>query len=770
MKKTRTAQSAFLNLCISLGLLVFFAGILVALFAPPVVGRSRPTETTPHRSTFPYTFNLDRQTTRAVHGTAAPSGAVQEAWVARYNGPGNGDDEANAIAVDRASNVYVTGYSWGSGSGRDYTTIKYDSVGQQQWVSTYNGPANDDDMAAAITVDGAANVYVTGASLNSDGDLDYATIKYNSAGQQQWVARYNGAGGQFHVDSAVGIAVDSSGNVYVTGTSEGAGTGFDYATIKYDSAGQEQWVARYNGIASALALDGSGNVYVIGSSTGIGTSLDYATVKYNSAGQQQWVATYNGSGNGNDIASAIALDASGNVYTTGVNSESRYATVKYDSAGQQQWVATYPATSAAAVAVNASGNVYVTGYSTSCTNYDYTTIKYNSAGQDQWVARYNGPGNDDDRATAIAVDSSGNVYVTGQSLDSNALYFEYATVKYNEAGQEQWVARYNGPGTGENYARAIAVEASSNVYVTGFSAGSGTDFDYATIKYAQTAGVVEAKDTQGPTPTPTPTTSPTPTPISCQVFENFDAVNPPRLPNGWTASNGINSDGILWQTSNSGLPSPPADSPPNSAWVNDPDATSDKYLDSPPIRIDELENAILTFRSNYALEDGRDGGVLEISLDGGPFDDILSGGGSFLQGGYNGSISTDFCSPIAGRDAWTGNSGGFITTSVALPAGHVIMLRWRMGSDSSGVPGEGWRIDSIEIFCERPTPTATATATSTPTATSTATPTGTATPTTSATPTSTATATATPTTTPRITPTPRAAPTPRLRPTVPPRP
>src|SRR6266404_8984387 len=99
-----------------------------------------------------------------------------------------------------------------------------------------------------------------------------------------------------------------------------------------------------------------------------------------------------------------------------------------------------------------------------------------------------------------------------------------------------------------------------------------------------------------PTPTATPTATPTSTPVECELFENFDFVTPPALPAGWTAINGINPDGILWQTSNSGLPSPPADSPPNAAWVNDPAAISDKYLDSPPIRIDLNTNAFLHFQ------------------------------------------------------------------------------------------------------------------------------------------------------------------------------
>ena len=291
-------------------------------------------------------------------------------------------------------------------------------------------------------------------------------------------------------------------------------------------------------------------------------------------------------------------------------------------------------------------------------------------------------------------------------------------------------------------------------------------------------------------PTATPTATPTSTPLGCALLENFDLVTPPALPVGWTATNGINPDGILWQTSNSGLPSPPADSPPNAAWVNDPTAVSDKYLNSPPIMIQQLENAALMFRNNYSLEAGRDGGVLEISIDGAPFQDILAAGGSFLLGGYNGTISTCCGNPLGGRQAWTGSSGGFITTAVDMNAfqGHTSVLRWRMGSDS-GNTGDGWRIDSVQMVCERPTPTATptttitppftptptptVTATATPTATATATHTPTATPTATFTPTPTATATPTITGTPATpTPTPTARPTPapRLRPTPAPRP
>ena len=510
MKKKGTAQSGLFRLRVLLAVIVFF-GMLLALFS-----KARP-----EAPISPHARHLESQDSHALR-SLAPSGAVQEAWVARFNGPHNGGDSAQAMAIDSSGNVYVTGGSAVSDVVPDYATVKYDSAGQQQWVAYYTGPGNNADFAEAIAVDASGNVYVTGESYDASGaNPDYVTIKYNSFGQQQWVARYDGPAHQH--ETASGIAVDGSGNVYVTGWSWGSEQfGNDYATIKYNSAGQEQWVARYNGPANSsdyargIAVDDSGNVYVTGESFGSGTERDYATIKYNPAGQQQWVARYNGPGNGTDAAYAMAVDHSGNVYITGTSigttfPDFDYATIKYNSAGEQQWVARYNSPGngddgATRIAIDGSGNVYVTGGSLDpITNYEqYVTIKYNSGGQEQWDASYSGPYNGHHVALGIAVDGSGNVYVTGQSLGAG-FHYDYATVKYDPAGTEQWVARYNGPGDSEDSASAIAVDGSGNVYVAGTSVGLGTNTDYATIKYVQ-----------GPPPTPTPTTtaSPTPTPTA----------------------------------------------------------------------------------------------------------------------------------------------------------------------------------------------------------------------------------------------------------------
>jgi hypothetical protein len=214
------------------------------------------------------------------------------------------------------------------------------------------------------------------------------------------------------------------------------------------------------------------------------------------------------------------------------------------------------------------------------------------------------------------------------------------------------------------------------------------------------------------------------TPLSCSPpcslpvmwSENFDNVTPPALPPGWMATNALGPP-PLWITSNSGVPIPPADTLPNAAFVDDPAVVSDKRLDSLPIPLPPASSLQVTFRHNFNLEAsdmdpnlGFDGGVLELSTDGGnTFQDILAAGGSFVTAGYNRTIATDRGSPIAGRQAWSGNSEGFITTVVNLPiVPPGFGLRWRMASDTSG-SNEGWRVDTINIVgCEAvpcPTPT-----------------------------------------------------------------
>ncbi|OQP42739.1 hypothetical protein A4H97_11275 [Niastella yeongjuensis] len=443
------------------------------------------------------------------YGTLKYNPAGVQQWVKKYNNQAGGPDRANALAVDKNGNILVTGGMTRLYSGLDYTTFKFDNNGDKIWKKTYDGPGNGADEASATAVDADGNVYVTGYSAGNGTGNDFATIKYDAAGNAKWTKRYNGPGNG--VDEAKAIAVDKNGNVYVTGLSGGNGTGSDYATIKYDKDGNTKWTKRYNGPANfidesrAIAVDGNGNVYVTGTSFANTISGDYATVKYDANGNQQWVARYDGPANFSDNATALVTDALGNVYVTG-NSLSNvtgedYATIKYNTLGVQQWVARFDhppvnfGDRANAIAVDALGNVYVTGTS----GDDYGTVKYNGAGVQQWAAFYNGPGNSFDGATALTVDAAGNVYVTGSSNGSSDFRNpdDYATIKYDAAGVQQWVARYDGAGKGSDVATAIALDNNGNVYVTGRSFGNGTNLDYATIKYEQ-APLITAKSATSP--------------------------------------------------------------------------------------------------------------------------------------------------------------------------------------------------------------------------------------------------------------------------------
>lgn len=430
---------------------------------------------------------------------------VNQEWVARFNGSADSSDVGESITVDNFGNIYITGYtnSGGSAISQDFCTIKYNSFGMQQWTAIYNSPANNSDGSYAITLDSSGNVYVTGSSYTNNTNFDICTIKYNSSGIQQWVSRYDGVANGY--DYPQSIKVDDIGNVYIAGTSEGISE--DYCTIKYNSAGIQQWIVRYNGPGNNrdrvndMNIDVNGNLYVTGESEGIGTQKDICTIKYNSSGIQQWIARYNGVANSFDGAKKMTLDIAGNIYVTGytrgISTGSDYCTIKYNSNGVQQWVTTYvgPTNSnegdiAFSIATDIVGNTYVTGISEGIASHeDIVTMKYNSSGVQQWIQRFNGQAGRNDNAKSITIDGNSNVYVAGYTyVDSTA---DYIILKYNSSGVQQWSQTYNGLGNGTDRVNAVAIDNLNNIFATGYSSyyGGFSDYDIVTIKYSQTIGI-----------------------------------------------------------------------------------------------------------------------------------------------------------------------------------------------------------------------------------------------------------------------------------------
>jgi uncharacterized delta-60 repeat protein len=367
------------------------------------------------------------------------SSLVTTSWLALYNGTG-GEDVGHAMAVDAEGYVHVAGYSWGVAN--DLIVTKYaEETGAVKWSARYNGPANGNDGAQnTLALGPNGSVYVTGTSDGVGTGRDFITIKYDRNGKEEWARRYDGPGSGW--DFGRRIVVTPDGCAYVTGDSTGANGDTDYATLKYSPDGTLLWCRRYDGeggsadVALGLALRPGGGVVVTGNSTGAAHNLDFVTISYGADGTRNWVAPYDGSGHGADTGDAVAVDDFGCVYVTG---RSRGLT----------------------------------------TGDDYATVKYSAAGALVWEARYEGAGADDPQGLALTADG---VYVTGASETAPG-NLDYYTVKYHLDGTRAWARWYNGPGNGEDVAQALALGTDGSVYVTGHATGVASGADYATLKY-----------------------------------------------------------------------------------------------------------------------------------------------------------------------------------------------------------------------------------------------------------------------------------------------
>jgi len=376
----------------------------------------------------------------------------------------------------------------------DFLTVKYDANGTILWSARYGGPVASVNGISDLAIDKSGNVYITG-DINAGEYGACVTIKYDSNGNELWGAKYDK--GPDMSASAHDIALDAHCNAYVCGSVE-VNDKPKCLTIKYDPNGNEKWANIYDiasahhSVGKAIAADNYGDVCVTGSTfiPKWGESY-YMTVKYDANGTELWAVRY---GQEDSDASAwdIALDESGNAYVTG-ESENRdnrgisgVATIKYGADGNEIWVSRHDmgrVECGGKIALDAQGNVYVGGnlgrhY---MDRVDMLVLKYDPNGSEMWAESYDGPAGYNDWLGNMVVDPPGNVYVAGNS--SNGSDKDYIAIKYNTNGWKKWVQNYDGPANGDDRAGGIALDGAGNIYVTGGSEGSGSDYDCATIKY-----------------------------------------------------------------------------------------------------------------------------------------------------------------------------------------------------------------------------------------------------------------------------------------------
>ena len=410
---------------------------------------------------------------------ARPALAVHEEWNRRWEDRVHGNDEANKVAVDQDGNVYVAGYSTSTTTGTDYRLVKYGPDGTEIWNRRYDGAVHGQDQITGLALDADGNVYVTGSAqevpTNPNGSVyhDIVTLKYDTNGNRLWINRYDDS---FHYDDvATAIAVDADGNAYVTGYFH---LGHYSVTIKIGPDGHTLWKNTYIGPNNqglkpfALAVDAAGNSYITGTSA---SGEICETVKYRTDGAFLWVASFD-SGNGANLGTDIAVDQNDSVYVTGLSATGLYVygtvTLKYNSGGSELWHEVYRVNpnypGESALAVDSKGNVVVTG--------GQGTVKYGPDGSRQLVLSNPGshtpvPG------IGVKVDAGDNIYVANSD---DRLIVD----KFGPDGRMHWQRLFSGPSGESETVTALALDRFDNVYITGFSDGSGNPA-MRTVKYSQ---------------------------------------------------------------------------------------------------------------------------------------------------------------------------------------------------------------------------------------------------------------------------------------------
>lgn len=387
----------------------------------------------------------------------------------RFSGNPDSNGGGNGVAVDSSGNIYVTGFinaglDGQSNSGdiestTDIVLMKYSTTGTKLWTRLTGTASND--VGNGIAIDSSGNIYVTG--YVSDildfqpfaGGSDIVLIKYDSSGNKMWT-RLAGSTGY---DYGNAVAVDSTGNIFVTGYVSNALDGqifrgsYDIVLMKYNTTGHRQWtrLRGTNGIdlGYGVATDTIGNVFVTGHVSAsldgqafTGGLFDIVVIKYNTTGHRLWTKLTGTADD--DYSLGLAVDTSGFIYLVGTISVSNKDAID---------------------GINAIGD------------NEIVLMKYNSTtGTKVWTRLAGSSGND--HGLGVTVDSSKNVLVSGfvnAAVDSQAYgggLFDMVVVKYNSSGHKIWTRLAGSAST--DWGFAVTTDASGNVFVTGSVSG---DFD-----------------------------------------------------------------------------------------------------------------------------------------------------------------------------------------------------------------------------------------------------------------------------------------------------
>lgn len=400
-----------------------------------------------------------------------------------------------------SSFYYTAGATLNSSGNYDLMVTKRNPSGAILWSHTYNGAGNRDDYATDVQIDAVGNVYVAGTYYKDATDsMNAIVIKYNSAGVHKWTKTLNGAGSKN--DGFAAIQVGGNAVVAVGSTWQGTTNKYDMLAVRYDSSGNQIWSQNwdYTGLFDAavnLWITGS-KIFIAGGAQSAITTYKYAVVTLKASdGSVQSSNVTGGTAFGIDQVTDLQMDNSGNIFITGgvVNTGTLYdfKTIKLDTALNVIWSVSYSSSGAyndvaSGLYIDSLGNIIVTGYVTTASQgKNYATVKYNSSGTQQWVATFNGSANGSDSAAAI-VTLGTDIYVTGASYNGNN--YDYRTLKYDASGNEKWSMGWNSVSSFSDRAFAIASDTLRRIVVSGQTQEGATSYSYMTVCYAELNTIV----------------------------------------------------------------------------------------------------------------------------------------------------------------------------------------------------------------------------------------------------------------------------------------
>ena len=421
------------------------------------------------------------------------------------------NDMANAITVDAAGNVVAAGATANSGTGRNFTVVKFDGAsGVELWRQVLLGTAvSSNDVANVVTVDAMGNVVAAG--VTSDGCMQCTVVvKLDGvSGAELWrqVLKGTGQSGSNEINA---VSVDAASNVVAAGATGNSGTGQNFTVVKFDGAsGVELWRQVLPGTAStvsssdaahAVSVDSAGNVVAAGATTNTGTSQDVTVIKLDGAsGAELWRQVIAATGDGRDVANAVSVDSAGNVVAAGRLSPdfrtSDFLVIKLDGAsGVQLWRQALRGSGslpinfsdARAVTVDAAGNVVAAGMTASLY---FTVVKFDGAsGVELW--RQDLTGTSTGGNATVTVDAAGNVIAAGETVNSGTGN-GFTVLKVDGiSGAELLHQVITGTGgSSRDAGNAVTVDSTGHVVAAGVTENTSTGRNFTVVKVDGASGV-----------------------------------------------------------------------------------------------------------------------------------------------------------------------------------------------------------------------------------------------------------------------------------------